>query len=104
MWVVDGVKDGWVLGALSTWVVDVWTVRQLVKCVNDCFVLESAMVGGLGDENDAITTSRSSTGLVLFLSCTGITGLTSLLVVFSSFVVGDSPGSPLPLSKPLTLF
>lgn len=52
MWVVDGVKDGWVLGALDMWVVAVWTVRQLVESVNNCLVHEGAVVGG---ENDPIT-------------------------------------------------
>lgn len=36
---------GWVLGVLDMWVVDVWTVRQLVDGMNDCLVLEVAVVG-----------------------------------------------------------
>ena len=45
MWMIDGVKVGWVLGALEMWAVHVWTVRQLVESVNDCLVLDGEVVG-----------------------------------------------------------
>lgn len=45
--------------------VNVWTVKKLVESVNDCLVLEGAVVGGVDGENDALTTFDTGTGLVV---------------------------------------